>query len=164
MGQYKAKSTNSRNFSLTNGNSPVGELTYAKWYSFNAEIQLADNSTYQFEPTGFWNSKIELKKAEEVLLGFEMGWYGIILKTKFSGNTQNYLLKTKGLLSSKFVLVDEAENELLVAETDFVWSKLRFDYTIDTSMEFDRTENKEIMLLTILHCINYYLTIISAAA
>ncbi|WP_020606533.1 hypothetical protein [Spirosoma spitsbergense] len=164
MGQYKVKSTNSRNFSLTNGNSPIGELAYAKWYSFDAEIQLADNSTYQFEPTGFWESKIELKKAENVLLGFRMGWNGIVIRTNFNGNEHNYLLKTKSLLSSKFILIDAAESELLVVDTDFVWSKLRFDYTIDTSTEFDRTENKEIMMLTILHCINYYLTIIAAAA
>ena len=164
MAQYKAKSTNSRNFSLTTENSPIGELTYAKWYSFKAEIQLADKSTYQFEPTGFWESKIELREAEKLLLSFKMGWHGIVLNTNFNGNTRNYLLKTKSLLSSKFVLVDEAENELLTAETDFVWSKFRFDYTIDTSTEFDHTEDKEIMLLTILHCINYYLTIIAAAA
>ena len=149
---------------MTNENSAIGELTYAKWYSFDAEIQLADHSTYQFEPTGFWESKIELKKAENVLLGFRMGWHGIVVKTNFNGNEQNYLLKTKSLLSSKFILVDAAENELLVVDTDFKWSKFNFDYTIDTSTEFDRTENKGIMLLTILHCINYYLTIIAAAA
>ena len=93
-----------------------------------------------------------------------MGWNGIVIKTYFNGNEKSYLLKTKNLLSSKFVLIDAVENELLVVDTDFKWKKLSFDYTIDTSMEFESAANKEIMLLTILHCINYYLMIIAAAA
>ena len=163
MGQYKANSTDSRNFSLTLENSKIGELKYSEWYSFKAEIQLADNSNYQLEPKGFWDSTIELKKAEKTLLEFKMGWKGILIKTNFNDNEKNYLLKLKGLLSSKFILIDAEENEILAVETAFKWRKLNYDYNIETSTEFDNMENKELMLLTILHCINYYLTVIVAA-
>ncbi|MDI5897795.1 hypothetical protein [Flavobacterium yafengii] len=164
MGQYKANSTNSKSFSLTIENTRIGELNYTKWYSFKAEIQLADNSNYQLEPKGFWDSKIELKKAEKTLLEFKMGWKGILITTNFNESKKKYLLKLKGLLSNRFILIDAEENEILTVDTDFKWSKLNFDYTIETSTELDNMENKELMLLTILHCINYYLTIIVAAA
>lgn len=68
----------------------------------------------------------------------------------------------KGLLSSQFVLIDTEKNELLVTKTDFKWNKLNFDYVIETSTDFDKFDNKELMLLTTLHCINYYMTIIAA--
>jgi protease II len=162
MGQYKVNSLNSKSFILTIENTKIGELNYTEWYSFKAEIKLADNSIYQLEPKGFWDSKIELKKAEKTLLEFKMGWKGIVIKTNFNENEKNYLLKLKGLLSNKFILIDAEENEILAVDTDFKWNKFNFDYTIETSTEFDTMENKELMLLTILHCVNYYLTIIVA--
>ncbi|MBU1822220.1 MAG: hypothetical protein KKG00_12025 [Bacteroidetes bacterium] len=164
MGHYKTNSSNSRNFILTTGNCKIGELKYKQWYSFRAEVQLADHSTYQLEPKGFWDSKIELKRADAVLLEFKMGWKGILIKANFNGNEKNYLLKLKGLLSSKFILIDSEENEVLTADTEFKWNKFNFDYTMETSTEFDTMENKELMLLTIVHCMNYYLTVVNSAA
>ena len=164
MGHYKANATNSHNFSLTFDNQKVGELVYKKWYSFSAEIQLTDGSNYQLEPTGFWDSKIELKDDTQTLLEFKMGWKGIIIKTLFNDSEEVFLLKLKGLLSNKFLLLDTNDEELMAAETSFKWSKLNFDYNIETTQVFDKFENKELLLLTILHCINYYITIVAAAS
>lgn len=163
MGQYRANSTNSQNFSLTLDNKKIGELVYKKWYSFSAEILMNDGTKYQLIPKGFWESKIELKDDTKILLEFKMGWKGIIIKTLFYDKEQTFLLKLKGLLSNKFVLVDINKEELMVAETDFKWSKLNYDYNIETTQRFDSFDNKELLLLTILHCINYYMTLIATA-
>lgn len=162
MGQYKANSTNSQNFSLTFNDQPLGELIYKKWYSFNAEILLASGKKYQLEPQGFWNSKIELKDETKTLLEFKMGWNGIIIDTFFDNKEQTYLLKLNSLLSSKFILIDTEKNELMVAETDFKWNKLNYDYNIETAPSFEDFDKKELVLLTILHCINYYMTIVAS--
>ena len=164
MGQYKANATNSHNFTLRFDYQKVGELVYKKWYSFSAEIQMTDGTKYQLEPTGFWDSKIELKDDTQTLLEFKMGWKGIIIKTLFNDSEEVFLLKLKGLLSNKFVLLDTNDEELMAAETSFKWSKLNFDYNIETAQVFDKFENKELLLLTILHCINYYITIVAAAS
>ena len=164
MGQYKANATNSHNFTLRFDYQKVGELVYKKWYSFSAEIQLTDGTKYQLEPTGFWDSKIELKDDTQTLLEFKMGWKGIIIKTLFNDSEEVFLLKLKGLLSNKFVLLDTNDEELMAAETSFKWSKFNFDYNIETTPVFDNFENKELLLLTILHCINYYITIVAAAS
>jgi hypothetical protein len=160
MGHYKANSTNSRDFDLTAGDEKIGQLKYAQWYSFKSEISMADNSSYQFEPKGFWDSKIELKKGKEKLLDFEMGWKGILIN--ISDSKQQYLLKLKGLLSSTFVLVDTNQKELMAIETDFKWTKFTLDFNIETSNEFDNFDNKEIILLTALHCVNYYMAYINS--
>jgi hypothetical protein len=163
MKQYRANSTNSQNFILTFENEKVGELVYKKWYSFDAEILMTDGKKFQLEPKGFWDSKIELKEEAETLLEFKLGWKGIVIKTFFDNNEKHFLLKLKGLLSNKFILIDNDNEEYLVAETDFKWSKLNFDYNIEITQKFDNLDNKEIILLTILHCMNYYMTIIAAA-
>ncbi|RZK46212.1 MAG: hypothetical protein EOO87_23930 [Pedobacter sp.] len=162
MGQYKANSTNSQNFSLTFNNQPLGELIYKKWYSFNAEILLSNGKKYQLEPQGFWNSKIELKDETKTLLEFKMGWKGIMIKTMFSEKEETFLLTLKGLLSNKFVLLDTNKEELMVAETDFKWNKLNYNYNIETAPSFEDFDKKELILLTILHCINYYMTIVAS--
>jgi len=160
MGHYKVNSTNSSDFILTSNNVNIGELKYAKWYSFKAEMLLADHSLYQLEPKGLWDSKIELKQGEKTILYFEMGWKGIVIN--FNDSDKKYLLRLKGLLSSKFVLVDTDEKELLAIETDFKWAKLTFDFNIETSNEFDNFENKEVLLLTTLHCVNYYMAFVNS--
>lgn len=164
MADYKANSTNSTDFKLTLDDIYIGKLKYDKWYSFKAEILLADNSHYRLEPKGFWDSKIELQKDGKKLLEFEMGWKGIVIKTLFNSIERKYLLKLTGLLSSKFVLINTDEETLLAVHADFKWTSFNFDYRIETSNEFDHFEDKEILLLTILHCINYYITFVSAAS
>jgi hypothetical protein len=164
MGRYKTNSTNSQNFNLTSDNQRIGELIYKKWYSFKAEILMSDGANYQLEPKGFWDSKIELKESTKTLLEFKMGWKGIMITTFFNNRKENYLLKLSGLLSSKFILVDTRESELLTAETDFKWNKLNYDYNIETTPYFDDFENKELLVLTLLHCINYYMTTIASIA
>jgi hypothetical protein len=163
MVSYKANSTNLRNFSLTLDNQPVGELIYKKWYSFTAEILMPNGAKYDLEPKGFWESKIELKDGTNTLLEFKMGWRGIVIKTFFNNKEASFLLKASGLLSRKFVLLNRDKEELLAAETDFKWSKLNYDYNIETTEEFERFDQKELLLLTILHCINYYMTLVAAA-
>jgi hypothetical protein len=164
MTKYKAISTNSIDFNLITNNVNIGRLKYEKWYSFKAEMFLADNSHYRLEPIGFWNSKIELQKEGEKLLEFEMGWKGIVITTLFKGIEKKYLLGLKGLLSSEFVLIDTNERALLSVDADFKWTNLNYDFHIETSKEFDDFENKELLLLTILHCINYYIAFISSVS
>ena len=159
MAQYQANSRNTQNFSLTLGNQKIGELIYSKWYSFKAEIVLADDTKYQLEPKGFWDSKIELKDNEKTLLDFKLGWKGIVIKSFLDNQEQTYLLKLKSLLSYKFMLIDTNNDVLMAAETHFKWNKFSYDYSIETSPVFEHFDNKELLLLTILHCINYYMTV-----
>lgn len=165
MGEYRANSANTKNFSLISDNKEVGELLYKKWYSFEAEIVLTNGQQYQLESKGFWDSKIELKQGDEVLLDIKMGWKGIVIKNYFDKKEKHFLLKQKGLLGNKFVLIDENEEPFMVAESNFKWNKLNFDYQIETNRSFDfftDNDNKNLLLLTVLHCINYYITIMIA--
>ena len=75
-----------------------------------------------------------------------MGWNGIIIKTFFNTTEESYLFKLKGLLSSEFILINTEKKELLVVECDFKWNKLDYDYTIETTQEFDNFTNKNLLV------------------
>lgn len=163
MALYKANSTNSRNFKVTLENQEIGELLIKKWYSFDADLIMSDGKNYQLITKGFWDSKVELIDGSETLLDFKMGWKGIVIKTYFDNQERYYLLKLQGFINSKFILIDDSDQELSVASTDFKWLTLNFNYDIETSASFDQLRNRDLLLMTMLHCMNYYISYLSAA-
>ncbi len=165
MANYKVTSTDSLNFNLTFENKKIGELLYEKWYASKAILKMSNGDKFQLEPKGFWESKIELKEKEKTLLEFKLGWNGIIIKTSLNDTEENYLLKLNGLIKSNFILTDTKNSELLVAEISSKPDNLNYNFNIETTREFDKFSNKEVLILTIIHCINYYIyitTIVSA--
>jgi len=163
MGYYKVSSTASKRFILTQDEKTIGMLKYATWYSFKAEIVLSDDEIYNLEPAGFWDSRMEIRKNGKTMLDFEMGWRGIAFRNYNAGQEEKYLLKLKGFLNSKYVLVDINEKELLVVNADLKWTKLDYDFVIETSSDFDKLENKELLLLTAVHSINYSIALTNAS-
>jgi hypothetical protein len=165
MEYYQVKSVDTKHFRLTQADTEIGLLEYDNWFSFKAEIILADHTRYAVQPKGFWGTTIEIKNQEQVVLDFKMNWKGqILIRTLFGGPENYYILRQKGLLKSTFVLVHQEEAELLSIEPDFKWTKLNVDYQLATSNAFEQLARKELLLLTAIHCANYYLTMMTAAA
>ena len=156
MKKYKVSSTNALNFILISDNSKIGELIYEQWFAFKADIHLSDGEELKLEPKGFWNSKIELKDKSKTLLEFKMGWNGILIDTFFKPSDQSYLLQFKGLLNNRIVLINTEKEELLVAKPQFNLKNFNQNYEIEITPVFDKLANKELLILTVLHCINYY--------
>lgn len=162
MKEYKVKSEDTKHFSLTLDYQEIGRLIYKKWFSFKAEMILMGARTYQIEPKGFWGTTIELKQHDNVLLNFKMDWNGnIIIHTRFDETERDYVLKHKGILKSAYILLSKEKEELLAIQPDFKWSKFNYDYTISTTDEFENLRGKEILLLSTIHCVNYYMTMMS---
>lgn len=104
-----------------------------------------------------------LKDNENILLNFKMNWnLNIMINTKFENIENHYIFKNIGVLSSIYSLLDSKERELLVIQPEFEWRKLNYSYNIKTSTTFDKFENKDILLLSTIHCINYYIDLTSA--
>lgn len=163
MGYYKVSSKESKKFELTQDKTIIGELRYAKWYSFQAEIELANNEVYELEPAGFWDSRIEIRNNSNTILDFEMGWKGIAFRNYTATKEERYLLKLKGFFSSKYALVGIDGKELVVVNADLKWTKLDYDFDLETSNDFEKFENKELLLLTVIHSINYSIAMASAS-
>ncbi|QHW01466.1 hypothetical protein GJR95_26110 [Spirosoma endbachense] len=162
MAEYQAKSNNSLSFELTQGNESIGKLSYKNWFQFTASIELANYSTYQLIPKGFWGSTIELKYNDTVLLKFSMNWNGsIALQTYYNDIEKEYIFRHQGVFNESFSLIDQDETELLVMKPHLKWSNLNYEYQIQTSDRFESFLNKEILLLTSIHCANYYMSMMA---
>ncbi len=162
MTEYKVKSKNSLIFELADNEVLIGTLTYKSWFRFNAEIETL-HSKYQVEPRGFWGTTIELKEGEKILLKFRMNWNGeIVIQTYFNEIKKGYIFKHRGIFKESFVLSDQNGIELLVMKPDLKWSTMNYEYQITTSDIFDDFPEKEILLLTALHCANYYMSMMTA--
>lgn len=159
MAEYQAKSSNSLSFEITKEDQLTGKITYSSWFKFDAVIEMADHKNYQIEPKGFWGTTIELKDGDRVLLKFRMNWNGeIIVQTYFDGIKDSFVFKHRGIFKDSFVLTDKIGTELLVMKPHFKWNSLNYEYQITTSEDFEDYNSKEILLLTSLHCANYYMS------
>jgi hypothetical protein len=162
MASYTIKSNSTTKFTLTADDKELGALQYEKWFSFKAVITLANYSSYSVEPKGFWGTTIELKQSEKVLLKFKMDWKGnIILQTYFDNTERDFLFKQKDFFKGSYVLLDKEERKLLLMQPDFKWNRLNYDYQVSSTEEFEAFPFKDIMLLAVVHCANYYMSMMT---
>lgn len=163
MKEYNANSTDTKHFYLTSSEKKIGMLKYENWFSFNAEIVLTDGTIYKIRSKGFWGTTIEVKLGETLLLSFQMNWKGqIVIITNFNEVERDFILKPKGILNSSYVLQDRDGQELLVIQPDFKWTKFSYDFNILTNESFGKFDFKEMLLLTTVHCVNYYMSMASS--
>ena len=163
MKEYQVIAKKSTCFDLFHDNESVGRLSYTSWFSFNALIELADNSIYQVEPKGIFGTTIEVKDKVKVLLKFKMNWNGdIVIQTYFDNLEKGYILKRRGFLNESFLLIDQNGLELLALKPHLKWSKMNYEYQMTTSDHFEGYLNKELLLLTSVHCTNYYMATMAA--
>ena len=102
MEYYQVKSTDNKHFELTQADAGIGRLEYESWFSFKAEIILADHNRYVVHPKGFWGTTIEIKDQEQVLLDFRMNWKGqILIRTTLGSNETYYILTQKKMLKTR---------------------------------------------------------------
>ncbi|MES2862647.1 MAG: hypothetical protein V4666_00875 [Bacteroidota bacterium] len=164
MTEYQAKSNSSLSFDLTREEELIGRLIYKSWFKFDAEMEIANGSSYQIVPKGFWGTTIELKDKEKILLNFKMNWNGeIVVQTYFNDLQKDYLFKHKGIFKESFILLDQEETELLVMKPHLKWSKMNYEYQITTFDNFENISNKEIVLTTSLLCANYYMSMMASS-
>jgi len=163
MAEYQAKPDDSLSFDLTQGDILIGKLSYKSWFSFNALIAMSNMASYQVEPKGFWGTTIEIKDRENVMLKFEMNWSGeIVIQTDSNDAEKGYIFKHRGFFKESFILANQEGIELLVMKPSLKWSKMSYEYQITTSDDFELFSDKDLLLMTSLHCANYYISMISS--
>jgi hypothetical protein len=162
MAEYQAKQSSSLTFDLTQTAELIGKLSYKSWFKFDAIIEMANYASYQVEPKGFWGTTIELKDNGNVLLEFNMNWNGeVVLQTYFNETEKGYIFKDRGAFRESFILIDQEGTELLIIKPHLKWKLMNYEYGFTTSDSFESFSNKELLLLTSLHCANYYMSMIA---
>ncbi|MEI7594714.1 MAG: hypothetical protein WCK02_03125 [Bacteroidota bacterium] len=156
MKEYRVDSNNKKVFCLTQNNKLIGELKYNNWFSFKSDITLFNNSKFNIESNDIFGSRMDVKENERLLFCIETDWNNnIIIHASFDEINQEYIFKKFSILNNIYVLLNSDELELLVLRPDFKWKSFNYDYNIVSTENFERLKYKDLMLLTIIHCANY---------
>lgn len=67
------------------------------------------------------------------------------------------------LIYPKYTLSDANNNELVVLDSKFSWRKFRFIYTVITSPRFEELKQKELLLFTVIHSVNFNRSMVAAS-
>lgn len=164
MTTYRVTARDAKHFSLLRHDHVVGSLSYPRWFSLTATMQLGNKATYQVASKGQWGTTIELKEGPEVLLSVEMSWNGnMLFQPEGVGAEKGFVFRLMGGLRNAYSLIDGEQREVAVIQPDFSWRKASYNYMLTTTDDFDRLANQEMLLLLAVHCANYYMNSTAAA-
>ncbi len=159
MKNLKAISHGFKEFELVDENQQhLGKIVYTKWYSYDVELHSnAGNSIIKSE--GFWTNKmVQYDGFGNAIRTFKYTWKGFVIEEK-SG--KKYFLETEGFWDYRFVLKDEAKQNLMEIRSKFDWKGFKSNYEIQISDNYT-PENDFVM--GVLHCANYMMHIVAAAS
>lgn len=149
MDKYKIISQNYRKYNLIHNSSIIAQLSYEKWYNHNnPKISIENKTNCSIEKMNIWKSNFKAKIKDKVILEFIFGWNSII-KINY---IENEILKKESFWNSNYIILDGLENQICKIETKYTWRNWKTNYII-TNYNFPYTENKELIYLTIIHCI-----------
>jgi len=145
--KYKIISTSAKgDFSLINSEEEeMFALQYDNWFTSTGKTEV-DNKSYSIESKNIWQNEFFFNRGLEKIGSITFNFKGdaiINLHSTF------FRLKFKGLINGKFELIDGEENILAVLKPSIKWTKMRYEYDVETSERLDaREEIKELLLIT----------------
>ncbi|RYY58092.1 MAG: hypothetical protein EOO05_17495 [Chitinophagaceae bacterium] len=165
MNDYIITQTGMRSFVLTRNEVVLGDMNYVKWSPSKAAIQLADGTSYRIEPRGFWQRTTEVLENGQPLYSFRFTWRkGIEITSMRDAIPQKWFLKTKGFWKGTLQLLDENGQQLLFIEPRYRWKIFKTELLITTSLPFEKTPKKELLLMVTGAAFHYQQRIAAAAA
>lgn len=165
MNSYKITANQLGQYQISRQDQIIGEWIYPKWYAKQSEIRHKDGRVWQVKPKSFWGNATEIFDAGGSLAEFKMRWNGSMEIQIFKPEqTYRFYFKLKGFWKTSYLLLDEHLHELCQLYPDMKWNRTHYDFSIETSEEFEQLDAKEIILFAMIACADYHLKSISSAA
>lgn len=160
--KFTIKETDCRKLQLIDENKEIAQLNYKGWSSVKSEISLPKGEIFILDSKSMWKSEFQLKQGEKSILICTMNWSGnFLIKSNFDAAEKNFTFKSKGFWGKSYVLVDEKGNQLAEITTNYSWKGFKTEYTIETTADFDNLTHNTILMLIMVHCIRYYMTMVA---
>jgi hypothetical protein len=139
------------NFQIKKGSLPMFEVKYTSWFSGHAQTRFNGDSI-EMKPGNFWQTKFPIIRngveAGEMFF-HSRGFISILLFEERSGMAANFKFKPKGFWKSHYLLLDEADNEILRLQPKWVWRKFSYDYEIEM---IDETFDEAFLIELLIYC------------
>jgi len=130
------------NFKIQSDNNDLLELEYKNWFSSIANTNL-DNIEIEIRPKNFWNTSFEIFHDGKDIGDIIFNWRGDAVITV---NNEKYLFKALEW-NSKFELLNENENRIVLIIPNYRWEKNKYDYEIEiVSENFDFSRLVELLI------------------
>lgn len=127
METMKAVCLDKKTFRLTENDELLGTLSYLKWHSYDADIEISAEK-YTLRSKGLFSSQIVITK-NETEIGF--------LKLHFDGtvsfvieNNDHYKLKIKGWFFNNYVVENQQNEVLFTIHPKFSWKHFVYNYDL----------------------------------
>lgn len=137
-----------RNYTLSEDDNPLGVLSFPKWYSHNAEIEL-NRKKYEIRKKSMWSSTYFIRHQGFQIGQIKMDWKGgvsIVIENK-NRRPQKLYVQHKGFLKSKFHLADEQKKPMTTFKAIHSWTKMKSDFEIEKQTEIEHLDTNLTYLL-----------------
>lgn len=150
--------TDRKTFRLSDNDQPLGELTYKSFFSYDAEITLANSDRYKIRPVGFFGTSISVTKNGMEVANLKMNWKGQIIITFQEG--QEFVFKAQGVFHNIYVIENKEEEKLIQFDPKFNWGKFNYNYEIT----YDQKPKDIVFVLLGVYASNYYIAVVSGGS
>ncbi|MBF02919.1 MAG: hypothetical protein CMP76_06445 [Flavobacterium sp.] len=141
-------------YNLIHNHSVLGEMDYKGWFNSNYPSFFINGSgNFIIKKPSIWKSNFSIYNGNQKILSSLFQWNGSVLLKLFNqSNVEVFKLKRKSVWKSNYVLLNEKGNELLFIYCQYQWKIWKTKYYIQENTTFT-SNNKEILYLTLIHCI-----------
>ncbi|AYA35812.1 hypothetical protein D3Y59_01375 [Hymenobacter oligotrophus] len=152
-------------FGLHHGKQLLTAFTYDDWFSSRGRATLADGQTLEIRPRNMWWSHFDVVRNDVVVGDITFNWKGQVIVTlqTASGEQQGFKLKSQGIRGTRFVLENEAQEQVLTLDLAFKWNKLNYEYHVQLAPGFPFSETTELLLFACGYATNLYMTMLLTA-
>lgn len=129
---YHLRSHRSRgDFDLLDADGqPLATLTYPRWYSYSAQLEVADRQ-FTLKKSGFWRQAFDLWEGEQRRGIVRIDWRGrMTIELGEDEALHQFRMRRRGCIKPYFELQDTEEHLLAELRPRFRWRTLNYDTDI----------------------------------
>jgi hypothetical protein len=153
----ETKCSDSKTFQLIDDEQLIGEITYEQLFKLHGTIKIGVEEPYEIKTEGVFSTTIHVRQNAVEIATLKMNWRGQIVIAFILG--EQFVLKPKGVFSSKYILENEAQVPLIQYEPSFNWKKFNYNYSIN----FEEKPKNYLLVLIGIFATNYYISTMSGA-
>lgn len=157
----EAKSTDRKNFQISENGQLLAELIYADWLYQKAKIKILNSGEYDLSPVGFLDSRIAIRKGGNEIASLEMNWKGQMVIAFQDG--KEYRLRLNGIFQNKYILENEERDALIELNAKFHWRNFHHSYDISYDVAETEIPNGDLLLALSVYATNYFIATMSGA-
>jgi hypothetical protein len=151
---YSIESVNSKIKNLIFQDKILGEFKYNNWLNTSdIVINIPTKGVFSIKKPSIWKNNFQVVQNDTIFFEIFFGWSSKVTIVDVCDNSKKYYFKQTSFFSSKYVLTNENETELIEYTSKFNWKTFKTTYYFTSNKNFENI-NIEVLLFIIFEIIN----------